>query len=81
MMGKNEQLPTTGDSVKKGSPSTSNLLETKEEEKIARPPTQPAIGYPSGFTLSLVIIALMLALILVALDMVCYPQSYPSSDK
>jgi hypothetical protein len=80
-MEKNEQLPTKGDSAKKDPPSTSNLLETKEEEKIGRPPTRPAIGYPSGFTLSPVIIALMLAMFLVALDMVCYPQLYPSSDK
>lgn len=75
-MEKIELSTVTGDRMKTDMPSTNNLLETKEAKESGGPLTQPAFNYPSGITLSLVVTALMLAMFLVALDMVICPELY-----
>lgn len=73
-MEKNEPSTATGDSMEIGTPSTNYLVETENSNESTSSPALPAISYPSGIKLSLVVVALMLAMFLVALDMVSCPH-------
>jgi hypothetical protein len=76
MVEKTELSTTADNSMKIDMLSTSNLLETKEAKESTGSSTQPAIKYPSGITLALVVMALMLAMFLIDLDMVSFHLLY-----